>query len=98
MECCFVNVASVDVCKSVHEPGHAGTHPHPLARTVPCQSIVLCLMAAKDMTACFGAVDEKTIPQRVFSGYPNRPQLAASVYCDHRGWGYSREAWQGPPR
>lgn len=56
----------------------------------------------EDMTACFGAVDVKTIPQRVFSCYPNRPQLAASVYCDHRvekegRGGYSREAWQGLP-
>lgn len=29
--------------------------------------------------------DVKTIPWRVFSCYPNRPQLAASVYCHHRG-------------
>ncbi len=33
----------------------------------------------------FGALDGKMIPQRVFSCYPNRPQLAASVYCHHRG-------------
>lgn len=45
VECCCANGASDDVCKSVHEPGHAGTHPHPLAQTVPC--IVWCLVAAR---------------------------------------------------
>lgn len=41
--------------------------------------------SGEDMTACFGGLDVKTIPQRVFSCYPNRPQLAASVYCRHGG-------------
>lgn len=45
VECCCANGASDDVCKSVHEPGHAGTHPHPLAQTVPC--IVWCLVAGR---------------------------------------------------
>lgn len=40
VECHFANGALVDVCKSVHEPSHAGTHPHPLAHTVPGRSIV----------------------------------------------------------
>lgn len=41
--------------------------------------------SSEDMTACFGALDVKTIPQRMFSCYPNRPQLAASAYCHHEG-------------
>lgn len=45
---------------------------------------------SEDMTPCFGALDVKTIPQREFSCYPNRPQLAASVYCHHRGNGKGR--------
>lgn len=39
------------------------------------------------MTPCFGALDVKTIPQRVFSCYSNKPQLAASVYCQAMGRG-----------
>lgn len=39
----------------------------------------------EDMTACFGALHVKMIPKRAFSCYPNRPHLAASVYCHHRG-------------
>lgn len=39
-ECNIANGTSVDVCKTVPEPGHAGTHPHPLAHAVPCHSIV----------------------------------------------------------
>lgn len=53
--------------------------------------------SSEDMTACFGALDVKTIPQRMFSCYPNRPQPAASVYCHHEGGKEGREAWQGLP-
>lgn len=54
----------------------AGTHPHPLAHAVPCQRIVW-----EDMTACFGAQNVKMIPLRAFTCCPNRPHLAASMYC-----------------
>lgn len=55
------------------------------------------------MTACFGARHVKMIPKRAFSCYPNRPHLAASVYCHHRGGtvrkgGYRTETWQGLPQ
>lgn len=39
---------------------------------------------SEDMTACFGAWNAKTTPERAFSSCPNRPHHVASVYCQRR--------------
>lgn len=40
VDCCSANGASVDVCKSVHEPGYADTRPVPLAHSVLNQYVL----------------------------------------------------------
>lgn len=102
VESCFANGAWVDVCKSVHKPVHAGTHPHPLAHTVPCQSIVSRLVAVR--------IWRHVLELWMWKRYPGECSPVTQIGLSWllpcivtkgkkwRGLLYSRGSWQGLPK